>query len=112
MRQYPSNGSSDKLQRPLPVPEQFLPESWPLSPMQQGMLFHSLRDRHSGVDVEQMVARLAEPLDPETFRRAWEGLINRHSAFRSSFEWDGRPEPVQIEHPHVRSPGRRSTCAI
>jgi natural product biosynthesis luciferase-like monooxygenase protein len=76
----------------------------PLTPIQQGMLYHHLRDRHSGVDVEQMVADLPEALDPEALRRAWEWLLNRHVAFRSGFAWEGQAQPVQVPQAHVSLP--------
>ena len=39
------------------------PETLPLSPMQQGMLFHHLKEPHSGVDIEQLVVHLPEAID-------------------------------------------------
>ncbi len=38
-------------------------ETYPLSPMQMGMLYHWVSAPHSGVDVEQMVCALHEALD-------------------------------------------------
>ncbi len=78
--------------------------SFPLSPVQQGMLYHHLSAPHSGVDIEQMVAVLREPLDAAALHGAWERLVNRHGAFRGSFEWENRPHPVQVEHEQVRLP--------
>jgi natural product biosynthesis luciferase-like monooxygenase protein len=75
--------------------------SYPLSPVQQGMLYHHLTSPNSGVDVEQMVAVLQGPIDVAALRRAWDWLVNRHAAFRCSFAWEDRPHPVHVEHPHV-----------
>lgn len=69
-----------------------------LSPVQKGMLYHHLSAPHSGVDIEQMVAVLRGPLDTLALRRAWDRLIDRHGVFRSTFAWDDRPHPVQMEH--------------
>ncbi|MDB6022380.1 MAG: Amino acid adenylation domain protein, partial [Pedosphaera sp.] len=44
--------------------ETFHPQSvHALSPMQQGMLFHSLYDPESGVNIQQVVGTLRHPLD-------------------------------------------------
>jgi hypothetical protein len=51
---------SDPLRDDLPPDE--LKSPYPLSPMQQGMLFHRLFSWSSGVDVEQIVCTLEEPL--------------------------------------------------
>ena len=36
-----------------------------LSPMQQGMLFHYLKEPHSGVDIEQIVVHFPEKIDAQ-----------------------------------------------
>lgn len=71
------------------------PEAYPLSSIQQGMLFHHLQAPHAGVDIEQMVMTLPEAVDPSALRRAWEALIQRHDVFRTRFVWEGQPAPVQ-----------------
>jgi len=45
--------------------------SYELSPMQAGMLFHSLYHQRTGIYVQQMVATLDHELNVETFLRAW-----------------------------------------
>jgi amino acid adenylation domain-containing protein len=77
-------------------------ESYLLSPMQQGMLFHSLYAPQSGVDIEQMVMGLRETLDISAFTRAWQRVVEWHPALRTSFRWDGLSEPVQEVHRQVR----------
>src|ERR1043166_6971901 len=60
---------------------------YPLTPMQQGLLFHSLYAPESGVYVEQLSCTLQGELDVEAFRRAWGQVVERHPAL---------PEPVQV----------------
>ncbi len=69
--------------------------SFPLTPTQQGMLFHHLTNRHAGVDIEQIVCTLREALDTEAFQSAWNRVIARHPALRTRFIWEGVQEPVQ-----------------
>jgi natural product biosynthesis luciferase-like monooxygenase protein len=74
--------------------------SYPLSPMQQGMLYHNLA-RESGVDIEQIVCSLREDLNVEAFENAWADVAGRYEVFRTSFAWEGLDEPVQRVQPHV-----------
>ena len=77
--------------------------TYPLSPLQQGMLFHALAEPHSGVDIEQLVFTLCEPVQPERLRAAWERVIARHGILRTAFHWDGA-EPLQEVHSAVEVP--------
>lgn len=70
--------------------------SYPLSPMQQGMLFHALSNPASGVDVEQIVCRLNEVLDPQRFTQAWQQVVDRHDILRTRLAWVGEKEPQQV----------------
>ena len=77
---------------------------YPLSPMQQGMLFHGFDRCDPGVDVQQVLCTLSEPLDVAQFVAAWNVVISRYDILRTSFEWEGRPEPVQRVHRSVDLP--------
>jgi len=59
-------------------------ETYSLSPMQQGMLFHSLYQPRSGIDIEQMVCRLPEAIEAQTFLKAWNFVIQRHPILRTT----------------------------
>ena len=76
----------------------FVEESYPLSPMQQGMLFHSLYAKQSGVNIEQAVLTLHESLNVLAFMLAWQRVVDRHAILRSSFRWEGLDEPLQAVH--------------
>ena len=62
-------------------------EIWPLSPLQQGLLFQSELSGDTTVDVyvTQATLGLAGEVDVERLRRAAADLLNHHSALRSAF---------------------------
>ena len=67
-----------------------------LSPMQEGMLYHTLAEPRSGVFVSQVIAKLGGKLDLGAFESAWEKLVQRHEALRSAIVWEGLDEPLQV----------------
>ncbi|PMB52380.1 non-ribosomal peptide synthetase [Fischerella thermalis CCMEE 5201] len=77
---------------------------YPLSPMQQGILFHSLAAPKSGVYFEQFSWTLRGKLNVTAFRRAWQHVVERHSILRTSFVWEGLKEPAQVVHRQVNLP--------
>ncbi|HEY7490498.1 MAG TPA: amino acid adenylation domain-containing protein, partial [Candidatus Tectomicrobia bacterium] len=77
---------------------------YPLSPMQQGMLFHSLYAPDSGVYVEQLSCTLHGDLNIQAFERAWQQVVHRHSVLRTAFVWEDVDEPLQVVHQQVRLP--------
>ena len=86
---------------------EFTEGSYPLSSMQQGMLFHTLRARERGVDISQIVVDCPENVDAAAFDQAWQSLAERHAILRTSFRWEGLDEPRQQVHPQVRIPVAR-----
>jgi amino acid adenylation domain-containing protein len=67
----------------------------PLTPAQQGLLFHALLAGDSGVDYEQVSCTLDVDLDLADYRRACEAAVARHGVLRTRFLWDGPSKPVQ-----------------
>src|SRR6185295_6569061 len=70
-------------------------ETYPLTPMQQGILFHSLSEPDSGVYTTQFVCELRGDLDQEAFQAAWQTVVRRHQPLRTDFAWDSHAEPAQ-----------------
>ncbi|AUH39243.1 non-ribosomal peptide synthetase [Streptomyces sp. CMB-StM0423] len=70
---------------------------WPLSPLQEGLLFHAAFDQE-GPDVYQgqRLLELVGPVDPERLRASWEALLERHAALRASFRRRKSGEAVQV----------------
>ena len=79
-------------------------ESYPLSSLQQGMLFHSLDSRESGVDIEQVICTLNENLQISALIRAWHIVIERHPILRTAFRCEGLAEPLQDVYSRRRIP--------
>src|SRR5215831_14867509 len=75
-----------------------------LSPLQRGMLFHTIYAPASRVFVEQESFPLYGPINIPAFVRAWQKLVERHPVLRSSFHWEGIEKPVQVVHRHVQLP--------
>ena len=85
---------------------QAIDDIYPLSPMQQGMLFHSLLGQGSGDYINQMRIDV-EGVDPQRFRAAWQAVVDAHDILRSGFFWQGDLEqPVQIVQRQVEVPFR------
>ncbi|HSF41609.1 MAG TPA: amino acid adenylation domain-containing protein [Thermoanaerobaculia bacterium] len=84
--------------------EQPIEDLYPLSPMQQGMLFHALYAPRGGVHVWQLSCSLLGPLDADAFRRALARLLERHAALRTSFLWDDLEQPLQMVEREVPLP--------
>lgn len=77
---------------------------YPLSPLQEGMLFHSIYAPDSGVYVTQACVTLRGKLDVTRFKRAWAEVTARHSILRTLFVWEGLPKPHQVVRKEVTLP--------
>jgi len=77
---------------------------YPLSSMQQGMLFHTLSAPESGLYFEQTSCTIQGPLDVPAFERAWQRVLDRHSILRTSFVWNRLDRMLQVVHRHVKLP--------
>jgi amino acid adenylation domain-containing protein len=72
----------------------------PLSPGQAGLLFiHRVAPESAAYNVSFPVV-LRAPLDVKAFDRAWQGLVARHAALRTTYEV-GPGDPVQRIHDHM-----------
>ncbi|MEP2640106.1 condensation domain-containing protein [Roseobacter sp.] len=68
----------------------------PLTPLQEGILFHTLLAQDRGLYMPQMAYFLSGPIDPDQLRAAWAQVLARHSALRSGIHWEERADPFQI----------------
>lgn len=77
---------------------------YPLSPMQEAMLVHTLAATGSEINFEQSCTRIRGPLDHGAFRHAWATVFERHDILRTAFHWRGLARPLQVVHRHVEPP--------
>jgi amino acid adenylation domain-containing protein/non-ribosomal peptide synthase protein (TIGR01720 family) len=66
-----------------------------LTPVQQGMLFHTLFSPEENVYFRQSADRLVGNLDVASFKKAWQTVVDLHPILRTYFVWEGLDEPVQ-----------------
>ena len=87
-----NQGQLDQITRTYPE----LEDTYVLSPMQQGMLFHTQYEPGGDLYFEQLACRLRGNLNVDAFEQAWDLVVNRHPALRTAFLWNQIEEPVQI----------------
>ncbi|MER0806823.1 non-ribosomal peptide synthase/polyketide synthase [Pseudomonas aeruginosa] len=88
----------------LPLAPCEVEDLYPLSPMQQGMLFHSLYQQEAGDYINQLRVDI-DGLHPESFRAAWQAALDEHDVLRSGFLWQGAFEtPLQVVRKRVEVP--------
>jgi amino acid adenylation domain-containing protein/non-ribosomal peptide synthase protein (TIGR01720 family) len=75
-----------------------------VSPLQHGLLFHTLESPESGLYVQQLICTLAGELDVTALEQAWLWVLGRHPVLRTSFVWAGLPEPLQVVQREARLP--------
>ncbi|WP_414574215.1 condensation domain-containing protein, partial [Nostoc sp. CCY 9925] len=71
---------------------------YPLSPIQEGILYHNLYAPELMVYSLQLHYILQEEIDITAFKRAWQEVINQYSAMRTAFIWQRLAQPLQVVH--------------
>jgi amino acid adenylation domain-containing protein/non-ribosomal peptide synthase protein (TIGR01720 family)/FkbM family methyltransferase len=84
--------------------KQNIEDIYPLSPMQQGMLFHRLYATRTDVYFHQAEFTLHGKLEVVAFEKAWERVVSRHPILRSAFIWERGQEPFQVVRQRVKLP--------
>ncbi len=69
---------------------------YPLTPLQEGMLFHALREEGATTYFEQLSLKISGALDLRLFAESWRELVRRHDILRTLFVHEKVPEPLQI----------------
>ncbi|MFD3262298.1 amino acid adenylation domain-containing protein [Paenibacillus lentus] len=74
---------------------------YPLSPLQQGMLFHSIKSKDSNAYFEQTTLTLEGVVSPDILEQSYQALIERHEALRTLFVYEGVEEMIQVVVDHL-----------
>ncbi len=69
-----------------------------LSPLQQGILFHSLYAPESAVYFVQLCYSLKGNLNILAFEQAWQEVVNHHTILRTAFYGENLEKPLQVVH--------------
>ncbi len=72
------------------------PGSYPLTPLQEGMLYHAVGGSTPGAYLVQLRCRLDGPLDPQAYRGAWQVVFAANPALRSVIRWTHGEHPYQL----------------
>ncbi|GGS58609.1 non-ribosomal peptide synthase/polyketide synthase [Actinokineospora fastidiosa] len=76
---------------------------YPLTPLQAGMLFHSLAG-DANAYVNRTRVRLSGVADPRLLGEAWQAVVDDTPVLRTQVVWQGVPEPVQVVRRTARLP--------
>ncbi len=77
---------------------------FPLTPIQEGMLFHFQLEKHSVIDIEQIVCELNEEINVTALEKAWDKVIIHHAVCRTGFSWEGLDKPMQQVYENISVP--------
>jgi hypothetical protein len=76
--------------------EEKIQNIYPLSPMQSGMLFHSLASKNSSAYFEQCVFEIKGEIDHVILEESFKLLVKRYDVFRTIFRFNKVKKPLQI----------------
>ena len=74
---------------------------YPLSSMQQGLLFHSLLAPASGIYFVQCCFTLQGELHMAAYEKAWQLVVDHHPILRTVFIYENRKSPLQVVYRRV-----------
>ena len=69
---------------------------YPLSPLQEGMLFHRMMSPESATYLIQMDIGLGAEVDTQALKQAWQEVVNRHTVLRTSFHSEELDRSLQV----------------
>ncbi|MCP4153043.1 MAG: amino acid adenylation domain-containing protein, partial [bacterium] len=79
-----------------PLDKKNIADILPLTPIQNGMLFHTLKEPGSKVYFEQLSLEISGNLDRNHFRQAWNTVVRTNEILRTIFRWEKMDKPVQV----------------
>ena len=77
---------------------------YPLSPMQKGMLFHTIYNQESEEYFEQLIASLIGKINEAAFKKAWQAVVDNNDILRTSFVYKKVSKMLQVVNDKVEVP--------
>ncbi|UCH97165.1 MAG: AMP-binding protein, partial [Candidatus Aminicenantes bacterium] len=90
MKRSGANGSIGSIDR------KNLEDVMALTPMQEGMLFHYLKDPESDHYFEQLSLEISGIVNIEIFEKAWNGVFASNEMLRTVYRWEKMENPIQV----------------
>ncbi|MEM7083890.1 MAG: amino acid adenylation domain-containing protein [Pseudomonadota bacterium] len=75
-----------------------------LTPLQEGLLYHTLDTARPGAYFDQFGAQLEGDINIDALREAWNGAVEEHAILRTFFTWEKRDHPLQVVRNQVELP--------
>lgn len=69
---------------------------YPLTPTQEGILFHTLLNPKGNNYFEQFCFFIEGTIESSVIKTAWRDVFNRHQVFRACYLWERLTKPIQI----------------
>ncbi|MEM9271686.1 MAG: condensation domain-containing protein [Cyanobacteria bacterium P01_F01_bin.143] len=73
-----------------------------LTPIQKGILFHSIYDTDSQLYLFQVLYTIESSFDMEIFETAWQIVVDRHTILRTGFYWEEVEKELQVVYKQVK----------
>ncbi|MET3212169.1 UNVERIFIED_CONTAM: amino acid adenylation domain-containing protein [Paenibacillus sp. PvR008] len=79
-----------------PFSKEQIQDIYALSPMQEGILYHSLSDADPNTYIVQLILTMEGHLNVELMRQSFSTLIQRHNILRTTFLLEKVKQPLQV----------------
>jgi len=77
------------------IKKENLQDLYPLSPMQESILYHALLKPDSPAYHEQVIYHISGPIDVMVMKKSWQILFERHDVLRTVFVFEKVKRPLQ-----------------
>jgi len=84
--------------RTVPGGAENIQDIYPLSPLQEGMLFHYLLNERGDTYILSTLLKCESHVRVDTLRDALQKVIDRHDILRSALIWEQVPTPLQVTY--------------